>query len=72
MTSNSVLLLFWAYVRIRVRHGDLKSARALRADVDLPVTALGQDEMEFALPELGVYELIAVELATGDVCAIAH
>jgi hypothetical protein len=48
-------------VRIRVRRGDVKGVRALRAGIDLDCVRK-QDEVEFVLPELGVYELIVVRL----------
>lgn len=48
-------------VRVRLRRGDVKRVRALRADIDLPITQSGS-EAEFVLPELDVYELVVVEL----------
>lgn len=47
-------------IRIRLRCGGARSIRALRAGVDLPGVC-GEGEVEFVLPELGVYELVVVE-----------
>ncbi|MEN6358404.1 MAG: alpha-amylase family protein [Armatimonadota bacterium] len=46
---------------IRLRCGSSKSVKALRAGIDLP-SVYHDGIAEFTLPELGVYELIAVEL----------
>lgn len=47
-------------VRIRLRRDDVKSVRALRAGLELKCTQ-AQGEVEFVLPELGIYELVVIE-----------
>jgi len=47
-------------LRIRLRCDTAKSVRALRAGIDLPSSYV-DGAMEFIVPELGIYELIAIE-----------